>query len=386
MIAISIIVYIVLNRTKPQKSHFNIEPPLEIKVLIYFIIFAVLLSAIISGLQPDSIWALFRTIIFFFICYMLFIFFDSFELYKLFFSSIIISAILIALSIYYEMFNTGFTMYVVQGVLARYSGIYGNPNYAGSLLAISLIILIAGFFFTDWYNRTLRIVAVFITFFNGFALMITNSRSAIIGILLALLFIFYQVNKKKFLKILLILFFLFLLVLFIPSINEYWNFFIRLQTVEERSFHWQVGWEIMTRNLPFGIGPELYPLKVFSYTPSDAINFYLVDTSIFKFHPHNYFLLMIGENGINGAIFSIAIFFVFFKLSLVSIAKYKTLDLTKLLVSVICCAVGILIFIRAFFEVDGVFSYGYITRDIPFWLFFIIISRLNLNQTRKNCI
>jgi hypothetical protein len=34
--------------------------------------------------------------------------------------------------------------------------------------------------------------------------------------------------------------------------------------------------------------------------------------------------------------------------------------------------IGIGVFFRSFYEVDGVLTYGYITRDLAFWLIFII--------------
>ena len=42
-----------------------------------------------------------------------------------------------------------------------------------------------------------------------------------------------------------------------------------------------------------------------------------------------------------------------------------------LIVSIFCIGVGL--FYRSFFEATGFLSYGWITRDLPFWLIFLIL-------------
>jgi hypothetical protein len=50
------------------------------------------------------------------------------------------------------------------------------------------------------------------------------------------------------------------------------------------------------------------------------------------------------------------------------------------LISLSIYSIGIVLFIRAFFEVDGIFSYGFITRDLPFWICFVVLAHLKIKQ------
>ena len=43
------------------------------------------------------------------------------------------------------------------------------------------------------------------------------------------------------------------------------------------------------------------------------------------------------------------------------------------IISTAITGIGIGMFFRAFIEVTGILSYGYLTLDLPFWLVFIIL-------------
>jgi O-antigen ligase len=195
-----------------------------------------------------------------------------------------------------------------------------------------------------------------------------------------LCFILFHLNKKLLQKILVSLVFITIILINLPSVQDFFNAFVRLETVSERSISWEIGWDIMMDNFLFGIGPENYESKVFTYVPSSAWQYFEVDTSIFKVHPHNYFLLMTTENGILGLILSLLIFYVLFRLSWQIMKITKNNQPEEYLISLSIYSIGIVLFIRAFFEVDGIFSYGFITRDLPFWICFVVLAHLKVMQ------
>jgi len=356
------------------------KPPIELIILILFIVSAILITSFISGLQSQSILALLRTVIFFIICYSLFSLLEKKELLKIYFSSLILASLIISITVYYDMINAGLTLYVVQGVLARYAGIYGNPNYVGLLLSITTLFLFVSLFSNKLNSVSKKIAVWIILASNILAILITNSRSAIIGTIISLCFILYHLNKKLLQKILVSLVFITIILINLPFVQDFFNAFIRLETVSERSISWEIGWDIMMDNFLFGIGPENYESKVFTYVPSSTWQYFEVDTSIFKVHPHNYFLLMITENGILGLILSLLIFYVLFRLSWRVMKITKNYKHEEYLISLSIYSIGIVLFIRAFFEVDGIFSYGFITRDLPFWICFVVLAHLNVMQ------
>ncbi len=379
-ITISVLIYIFLKQKGFNFKEYRI-PPKEIIFLISFIFTSIVVSTLNSGLQALSILAIIRTLIFFSICYIFFSILEEVKFIKIYFLALVAASLIVSFTVYYDMLNAGLTLYVVQGVLARYSGIYGNPNYVGLLLSITTIILIVSLFYKNKSLIFKKFVIPIILINNIIAMLITNSRSAILGTIISLGFILYQVNKRLLKRLLITLIILIILLISIPSVTDFYTAFVRIETVSERSIHWAAGWDMMGDHFILGVGPENFPSKFFTYVPSSALNFYEVDTSIFKFHPHNYFLLMISENGILGIIFPILIFYVYFKLSWQVMKNTKNINIKEFLVSTALFSIGIVLFVRAFFEVDGVFSYGYITRDLPFWICFIIIAHL---YSKKN--
>ncbi len=374
-ITISLLIYIFFKQKGFNFKEYRI-PPKEINFLVLFIIMSIVISSLNSGLRPLSILAILRTLIFFGICYLLFSNLEDRKFIKIYFLALIIASLIVSFTVYYDMINAGLTLYVVQGVLARYSGIYGNPNYVGLLLSITTIILIVYLFSENISSSIRKIIIPIILFSNMAAILITNSRSAIAGTIISIGFILFNLNKSLFKKSLIISTAIFIILISIPSVVDFYNAFVRIGTVNERSVHWAAGWDMMIDHFIFGIGPENFQSKFFNYVPSSAWNFYEVDTSIFKFHPHNYFLLMISENGILGILFSVFIFFIYFRLSWRVMKSSKSLNREEFLMSTALFSIGIVLFIRAFFEVDGVFSYGYITRDLPFWICYIITAHL----------
>jgi O-antigen ligase len=209
---------------------------------------------------------------------------------------------------------------------------------------------------------------------------LTNSRAAIMGLSLSLLFLFYILNKNVLNYIFIFVVTVLLLYLFEPFSRSLIDLYLRLETVSQRHYLWQAGIDIMKDYPIIGVGPEVYPDKFYSYLPTSASYFFNLIYIVQKPHPHNYSLWLITEMGILGWISSISIFGIYFYMaSKLLYARKKNKD-ELYLFSLGLFAVGILVFVRSFFEVEGVFSYGYISRDLSFWISYIILAFLYKNQ------
>lgn len=63
--------------------------------------------------------------------------------------------------------------------------------------------------------------------------------------------------------------------------------------------------------------------------------------------------------------------------------KQKNIDIHYHVFIVSILSIGLGIFIRSMFEVTGVLTYGFITRDLPFWIVFISLAYI-YNETDKS--
>jgi O-antigen ligase len=365
-----------------QFSYYRI-PPKEIMFLMTFLFGSIFFSTAVAGFSLQSLLAIIRSVFFFIICYVLFSLLEFKKLIFAYIIAIILSSIIVSLTVYFDLINAGLTVYIVQGVLARYSGIYGNPNYVGLLISMSTIILFVYLISNKTKSKFEKNLILIILISNTIILLITNSRTAILGTIISVLFSAYHVKKVLFKRILIPMVLVSVVFVMLSLFQEFTDAFIRLETVSERGVSWETGWIIMKDNFWFGIGPELYETKIFSYVPSTAWQLFIVDTNIFKVHPHNYFILMVTENGVPGLLLSLMIFYFYFRLAWRIMKRTKLTNRILYALSISLYCIGLILFIRAFFEVDGIYSYGNITRDLPFWICYVILAHLtNIYSSR----
>ena len=111
--------------------------------------------------------------------------------------------------------------------------------------------------------------------------------------------------------------------------------------------------------------------------------------------PHNFFLMRAAENGIPGLLAGISLFLCYFYMSLKLISWRYKLDHEDFLIVISLLATGVGALFRSFFEITGIFHYGFISNDLPFWICIIILSflfkkykflnnRRSLDQVFKN--
>ena len=214
-------------------------------------------------------------------------------------------------------------------------------------------------------------------------LFLTNSRAAILSLVIAILFLFYHLQRRIILYLLSVILLFFVAYIFVPFIQELVDTYLRLETVSQRDYLWKAGLDIMRDYPIFGVGPEQYPKYFYSYIPTSGSYFFNLYVILQKPHPHNYSLWLITENGILGWLSSFAIFGFYFFMASKLILWSKVNRDENYLFAVGLFSIGLLVFIRSFFEVEGVFSYGFISRDLPFWISYIILAylyKINLNN------
>ena len=99
-------------------------------------------------------------------------------------------------------------------------------------------------------------------------MLIVVSRSAIISVIVSLLFILFYLNKKYFKVLIGCLFILFLLYLFVDPLNEFISVVLRVERgLTRRDYLWQISTGIIKDNFWFGVGPGSWGKEMFNYFP-----------------------------------------------------------------------------------------------------------------------
>lgn len=352
------------------KRYPKIPRSLIFLILLLFLSFT--LSTIVNGLPAISIAALFRMSVFFFICYLLYAFINTKKELLYYISTLFLVFLIISTGIYIEIIESGFSIFGRTGFFARYSGFYESPNYVGLVLMVVSLFTIVLLFKNNLVNRYYKYGLIFLIINIVVVSIIINSRASLLGTVVGLLTIFAFYRKVLLFKTLAALGIISFILIQIPEIQELIDLFLRLETISEREHLWNAGVKMFIDFPVFGVAPDMFREYFFNYVPSSA---FLLIQSIHlggSPHSHNFFLFLANENGILGFISAISIFILFFYYSYQSISLAKKHDKDYYLIALASFGICSGYFVRAFFDVEGILAYGYLTRDLPFWLVFII--------------
>lgn len=359
-----------------KKYGFDFEKypklPSGVLFLVTFMFISFGISTLASGAHSNSVFAMVRLLFFFLICYLLYSLISGKKQIFNYLIALFIVFLIICVSIYYEVASAGLVLFGLTGLFARYSGLYENPNYVGVLVMVVSSFVTVLFFKNSLVNRTYKIFSIFLLLNIITISILINSRAALLGLFVSLIVIYSILKKSLLIKIFIIASLVLIAALQIPEIQDLFDLFIRLETIGEREHLWNAGL-LMYDDFPlFGVGPDMFRNYFFNYIPSSAGVLVQAVYSGGSPHPHNFFLFLASENGALGILAGISIFISMFYYSIKSILLTRNKDREFFLISVACLGICSGFFIRTFSDVEGILNYGYITRDLPFWLVFMI--------------
>lgn len=384
---ISIILILALIFFKKYGFNFRTYPRIPIP-LVCFVIFLILALSISSAFSIDPLSTYlsnFRLMIFFLICYFYYALINDDGTIDKYLIAIFISVLIVGISILIDISKTGFIIFLLDGIIIRYAGLYENPNYVGLLVMITIPINIAFFFRKYKHPYKVKIILSLVLVLSIVLLFVSNSRSSIVGTFLASAVTIAFINKKIFYGFIGTFVFSLVILFFLSNVQTYLTEYFRLERIGNREYFWNSGLNIISDYPYFGVGPELYDRYFFSYMPSVVSSLYGAHTWIVgRPHPHNFFLLMAAENGILGFISAIYFFIIYFYFCLKTLSMVRKDRTKEYLIIVTAIGVGIGILFRAFFEVTGIITYGFITRDLPFWILFIILIYIYQKNSLRN--
>ncbi|NNJ53184.1 MAG: O-antigen ligase family protein, partial [Ignavibacteriaceae bacterium] len=296
---------------------------------------------------------------------------------KTYVTALVIATAILAISTIYLFIIDGYSLIELNlGLRSRVSGLIGNPNILTNFYIISVPILVLSLMFYRNAIKKSVVVSILILFIVG--LTLTISRTAILGVLLSTLFIFFLFRKKYFYWSMFCLVLMVLNILIYEPFGSLTSLLFRLERgLAGREFIWDISIGIIKDNPIFGIGVGVFKLEMFNYFPIMLDSW--VGRELVKLHEitatgtnlsHNLFLGFYTDMGIVG--FSTAIFFatIFFRTGIKTLIIYKSIDSKDYYLILALFLGGATMFVRALFDSVGILSYGVITSDLPFWLIF----------------
>ncbi len=349
------------------------EIPEKLKQLALLTLLAMGVSALFSANVSFSMVYILKQIIFFYICAIIYSFLRD-EDYRYFLTdTIIVIGVILAASTVYEVTSvlSNVSSLLEAGAL-RFSGLYGNPNAVGLFLAVAIPLMVQAVLANK--NERIRLVYIAALALSVLAMLLTNSRASLGAILVAGLYLVFHFNRKLFYRFIVAGILLFVVLLMFEKTRDIFLLFIRFERIFEniRGYYWQIACDIIGDHPLFGIGPGMFPNYIYDYLPVKMGTFdeFQLDWAS-SGTTHNFFLFRQTELGILGTINTIFFVYLFFYITNKSqrLLEYKSKGYFLILG---IKAAGIGLFVRGFLETPGLLTHGWITRDLPFWLIFMI--------------
>lgn len=297
---------------------------------------------------------------------------------------LIIAALVLSISVLIEFYKAGIG-FIISNVVIRYGGIYSNINAAGVLLSTAVPVIV--FFLSKEKHQASRIFYFVLLAIISVSLIITNSRASILAAAVGTLIYLFLINRKLLKRLLLFSsLFVVILILFTP-IYELISTVLRFERiVNTRSYIWDIAYDIISNNIIFGVGPGMFPNFIYKYLPvmlgtwdEQSINFVYSEAGLG--HAHNFFLFYFSELGLLGLLFTVAFAVLFYNLAFRYFNKFKGSNYSDFRITALAISLFTGALARGIFESIGIFSYGWIERDLPLWIVLaVFFSTINKNR------
>lgn len=362
---------------------FSRYPNLPLPILISMI--SLLIAMIISTLNSNYILLglnqILRVIVFFLFIYLFSANIISYDHIHDVINSLILTGLFLGGTVMMEFVNSGFSIFnFVGSVITRIGGFYSNVNAVSVPIFVSVILLFYKIKVAE--SKTKKNTYSLLFVFSLIFLMINNSRSAIIALIIALFVILYFRDRKIFVVALTATLFLLPVLYFFSPIGEVVEFYFRLERLTSgREVWWQMATDMFFHSPFLGVGPASFKYEMYKFLPVQLGSweelgirelFYLTDSGI----QHNFLLFISSELGLLGLAAVIGISHSFIRSYFLS-SKQHNLNTRQKTLNFTLLAIGFGFLGRALFESINIFSYGWLTGDLPFWLTFLLICKIN---------
>jgi O-antigen ligase len=358
---------------------FNSYPRVPKSVLYFILLYysSVIISMVMSSYPLAGVGLVIRQTIFFILTYLFYALIRNESDIKSYFIAFVIAACVLAGSSLLTFMSDPSSLFnLTSGSRERIVGLISNPNNITNFYMVSFPIILSILFLRK--SKFSNTISFLLILYLSFALFITLSRSAIMGVIASIVVMLYILKRKYFYFLLLSLLFIVLLFIVYEPLSNLASVLFRVERgATGRDYLWALSLDIIKDHPIFGIGPGAYRYEMFSYFP---VMLHSWTGGLFKDIyemtngsnlSHNYFLFLFSDLGILGMITALALPVIYFRIGIKTLNKYKygTKDTYYLIVTLF--SIGAAMFVRGMVESIGLLYYGAITTDLPFWLVFI---------------
>ncbi|MHB8579930.1 MAG: O-antigen ligase family protein [Ignavibacteriaceae bacterium] len=363
------------------------QVPIIVRHLIVYIILSMIVSSIFSEQIFTSLLEVLRLSAFFYLMYIFYSFLRDSNDVIIYLDSLVKAGIILSLAIIFFFLSSSEKMLTLEAQgLIHEGGYLKNVAAAGGIFAVTIPFNLAAFYLDRFTGGKIKIVLTGALILQTVAMLLTNSRAAFLALFISSVFILLKLHIALLKKIIYSIVGLsFLIVSFFPKIIEIISDFIRAGRILEntRYYLWDIAFGIIKDNPIFGCGHGMFKYYIYKYLPVmlgswDESQINRVYREAGAGHAHNFLLYRTSEGGLLGLIGAVALIALFFYLSqkVLNSVKYDR-DWTIIVTTIIASGLGLVA--RSLFESTGLLTNGWITRDLPFWILFIIVIFLYQN-------
>jgi O-antigen ligase len=359
------------------KNYPAIPKPITYFLILYYA--SMIVSMVMSDYPTAAMPLLFRQTAFFVTTYVLFSLIRDEQDIKLYlFALMLATSILVASSL--VMFVTeGTNFFNLAGYRKRVSGLISNIDAITAFYMIVYPLTIALIIRSK--NRLAKWFSGLFLIYLSLGLLLTMSRSAISGVLVSSLIMFYILKRKYFYRITVALLAVFIVIILYEPLGKFSALLFRMEAgLTSRDHLWSIALNIIKDNPVFGLGPGAYKTEVLNYFPvmfntwsGDLLLRLFEMTQTSSNMSHNFYLFFFSEMGIFGLITATVFTVLFFKIGLRALRSYKNDVEERYYLIVALFAAGASMFVRNLVDSIGLLYYGWITADLPFWIIFICL-------------
>ncbi len=379
--------YLFLKRYGLEFSDYP-EIPKSMLYLLVFTVSTMTMSAFYSASILTGFIEISRTVIFLVLFYWLYSFLSDDKAVFGFINALLLSAIVIALSMFYEFLRTDKFIFMLGSMgYVTLGGYFTNSTAVGGFLAVTLSLTLLYLFIKK--KRKYRSLIIFFFLLQLIALFLTNARAAIAAAFVSVMFTLYYMNRKVFRRTAATIIIAAVMLFHIPYFSSIIDNYFRVNRIFEntRYYLWEMAWGMIKDNPILGVGPGMFNHYMYAYLPvrmgSWTEQQIYVLQQIAAAPSHNFFLMRASQEGIFGLISAVGIFIIYFGYGfrLIKLSKHDRGNYYILSVGITGIGLGLLV--RSFFEATGIFTNGWITRDLPFWLLLGILFYMKLKITGR---
>ncbi|MBA4251388.1 MAG: hypothetical protein C0425_08985 [Chlorobiaceae bacterium] len=355
--------------------------PSKVAITIFAFAFAMFISSLNSNYFVLGMFQLARFSVFVLIIYLIYAQIKVKEDVYLILKAILFSALFLSATILYEFYLRGFeiTLFGTLNIF-RVGGLFTNVNNVAVQMMVTAPILIA--LYPTFQKQNEKRIVGFLIFVLIAALIFNNSRGAIVAFGVSIFVLYYINNKRKaIITFSYLALFLLLAYLFTP-VGDLIDLFFRVERFTSgREVLWQMAIEMFRQNPLTGVGPAGYKYEMYNFLPvmhgtweelSVLYFFYIQDYGM----QHNFFLYLASDLGLLGVAAGVILTVAFFGTAIKYFKENKNLNSRDSRLILGIYVVGYGYYVRSLFESVNIFSYGWLSGDLMFWLLFLVMMYL----------